>query len=69
MNETQDHHETHMTRNKPQEGGMEVQMEPVDPVIGPPEKLVVDELDPVVRRSTRIARPSTRYPVAEFDLT
>ena len=58
-----------MDGNELQGGGTEVQIEPVDPVPGPLKEVVVQEPDPVVCRSTKIARPSTRYSVAELDLT
>ena len=60
-----------------EEGGEEVQMEPVDPAPNPPEDRVVPIApvvpvapgDQVVRRSTRVSKPSTRYPTTEFETT
>ena len=46
----------------------EVQMEPVNPVPNLQEDVVVQEY-PVVHRPTRVTRPSTKYPTAEFELT
>ena len=51
-------------------------MEPMDPAPNPPEDpvapivlvLIVPE-DPAVHRSTRVPRPSTKYPTAEYDFT
>ena len=51
----------HRITSKPEQGE-EVQMEPLDPVPNLPEELVVQESDPVVRRSTRVTRPGTKYP-------
>ena len=52
-------------------------MEPVDPAPNPPDDRVVPIApfvpvapeDPVVRKSTRVTKPSTRYPTTEFDMT
>ena len=65
----QDHHETEVNY-EPRGGGEEVQMEPVDPTPNPPEDPIVPVApdDPVARISTRVTRPSTRYPTAEYDL-
>ena len=65
---TQDHYETRVDRDEQRWVGEEVQMEPVNPVPNLPKDVVIHEY-PFFRRSTRVTRPSTKYPTAEFDLT
>ena len=58
-----------------QGGGEEIQMEPVDPAPNLPEDAVapivpivpITPENPAIHRSTRIPRPSTKYPTAEYD--
>ena len=72
----QDHHKIR-ANYEPQGGSEEIQMEPVDPAPNPPEDpvapivpvVLIAPEDPVVRRLTRVSRPSTKYPTAEYDLT
>ena len=74
MDTIQNHHDI---RGNDEGGGEEVQMEPADPALNPPEDRVVPIApvvpvapeDPVVRRLTRVPKPSTRYPTTEFDTT
>ena len=76
MDTIQNHHKIR-GNDEPRGGGEEVQMEPADPALNPPEDRVVPIApvvpvapeDPVVRRSTRVPKPSTRYPTTEFDTT
>jgi len=77
MDTIQDHHEIRVN-DEPRRGGEEVQMKPVDPATNPPEDRVVPIApavpvapgDPlVVRRSTRVTKPSTSYPITEFHTT
>ena len=76
MDTIQDHHEIR-GNDELRGGGEEVQMEPLDPALNPPEDRVVPIApvgpvapeDPVIRRSTRVPKPSTRYPTTEFDTT
>ena len=75
----QDHHVIRDV-DEPQGGGEEM-MEPVGPVYNPTEDVApappvvpvapthdrVTPDGPAVRRSTRVPKPSTRYPAEEFD--
>ena len=67
MDTIQDHHEIR-GNDEPRGGCEEVQMEPADPAFNPPEErnvpiapvVPVAPEDSVLRRSTRVPRPSTR---------
>ena len=69
----QDHHVIRDI-DEPQGGGEEI-MEPVGPAYNPTENDVaptppvvpVTPGDQAVRRSTRVPKPSTRYPAEEFE--
>ena len=60
MDTIQDHHEIR-GNDELRGGGEEVQMELVDPAPNPQE-------DPVVRKQTRVVKPSTTYPTTDFDV-